>query len=126
MQEAVLKIKQLGPPPEGFEDDISPEDEGFPSEDVLDLWDEYEAAVVSISTPITWEEAEVLIQCCPTDHMAGIEWSLLHCIESCTGDARWDDPQELARYQKLIRECNSDMMREELSKRLEASLAKRP
>ena len=49
-----------------------PEDDGFPSDETLDLWDEYQDAVVSIRHPVTWEEAEILIKCCPTDHIAGI------------------------------------------------------
>lgn len=118
MQDAVLKIKKIGVPPEGFEDVTFPEDEGFPSEDILDLWDEYQAAVESIALPITWEEAEILIKCCPTDHMAGIEWSLLHCIESCTRGIQLEKPEEMERYKRLISECTSDMMREELLRRL--------
>lgn len=124
MQEAVLKIKKLGVPPKGFEDVTFPGNEGFPADEILDLWDEYQAAVESIRDPITWEEAEILIKCCPTDHMAGIEWSLLHCIESCTRGVRLENPEEIERYKRLISECNSDMMREELLKRLEASLSK--
>ncbi len=53
MQEAVLKIKELGAPPEGFESGTFPGDEGFPPEDILDLWDEYQAAIVSIRDPVT-------------------------------------------------------------------------
>lgn len=125
MQKAVLKIKELGAPPEGFEDVTFPGDEGFPSEDTLDLWDEYQAAVETICCPVTWEEAEILIKCCPTDHMAGIEWSLLHCIESCTKGVQLERPEEMERYQRLISGCNSDMMKKELLKRLEAYLSKR-
>lgn len=78
MQEAVLKLKDIGAPPEGFTDH-----DFFPSDEILVLWDEYMDAVQAINTPVTWEEAKILIKCCPTDRMAGIEWSLLHCIESC-------------------------------------------
>lgn len=76
MQEAILKIQAIGVPPEGFED------AGFPSEETLALWEGYQDAADSITRPITWEEAEILVQCCPTDHMSGIEWTVLHCIES--------------------------------------------
>ncbi len=120
MQEAVLKIKKLGVPPEGFADDTFPGDEEFPPDDILDLWDEYEDAVVSIRSPITWEEAEILIKCCPTDHMAGIEWTLLHCIESVPTETA----EELERYRNLVEQCNSDMMKEALLKRLESYLSK--
>jgi len=120
MQEAVLKIKELGVPPEGFSADTFPGEEEFPPDDILDLWDEYEDAVVSIRRPITWEEAKILIKCCPTDHMAGIEWTLLHCLESvCTETAK-----DLEQYRNLIEQCNSDMMKEALLKRLESYLSK--
>ena len=51
MQEAVLKVKELGAPPEGFEGDAFPGDEGFPSDEILDLWEEYQDAVDSITWP---------------------------------------------------------------------------
>ena len=117
IQEAVSKIQKLGIPPNGFEDVKFPGDNEFPSDETLDLWEEYETAVVSIHTPVTWEEAEILIKCCPVDHMAGIEWSLLHCMES---------PEEIARYKKLILECNSDMMKDLLLSRLDATISIHP
>jgi hypothetical protein len=113
MQEAVLTIKKLGPPPEGFENDVYPGDEGFPSDELLDLWEDYQEAVDSISRPVTWEEAEILIKCCPLDRMAGIEWSLLHCIESVFS------PDSLEDFRKLAEQCNSPMMKEMLLQRLE-------
>lgn len=112
MQEAVLKIQKLGVPPEGFEDAGFPEDEEFPSDETLDLWEEYQDAAASIIRPITWEEAEILIQCCPTDHMSGIEWTVLHCIESVFV------PEEAENFRKLIEKCNSDMMKSMLLERL--------
>ena len=117
MQEAVLKIQKLGVPPEGFEDGGCPEDDGFPSDETLDLWDEYQDAVVTIRQPVTWEEAQVLIKCCPVDRMAGVEWSLLHCIESCISN---ETPGELEKYKNLIKKCNSDMMKGMLLERLES------
>ncbi len=113
MQEAVLTIKKLGPPPEGFENDVYPGDEGFPSDELLDLWEDYQEAVDSISRPVTWEEAEILIKCCPLDRMADIEWSLLHCIESVFS------PDSLEDFRKLAEQCNSPMMKEMLLQRLE-------
>ncbi len=119
MQDAVLKIQKLGAPPEGFEDSGCPEDDGFPSDEILDLWDDYQDAVVAIRQPVTLEEAEVLIKCCPTDRMAGVEWSLLHCIESCISNRDLLDTQSgLEKYKNLIKKCNSDMMKEMLLERL--------
>ena len=119
MQEAVLKIKELGAPPEGLEDVAFPGDESFPSDETLDLWDEYQEAVDSITRPVTWEEAKILITCCPTDRKAGIEWSLLHCIESCIPGSDFEKiPQVMEKYKNLINTCNSDMMKEMLYMRL--------
>ena len=113
MQEAVLKIQKLGVPPEGFEDAGFPEDEGFPSDETLDLWEEYQDAAASIIRPITWEEAEILIKCCPTDHMAGIEWTILHCIENVFA------PEAVEDFRNLIEKCNSDMMKDMLLERIQ-------
>ena len=107
------KIKKIGVPPEGFADS-----EKFASEEPLDLWDDYQAAVDSISQPITWEEAQILIKCCPTDKMAGIEWTTLHSIESCGSDLI-KTLEGVEKYKNLINECNSDMMKEMLLERLE-------
>lgn len=83
------------------------------------IWDAYEDAVISIIQPVTWEEAEILITCCPTDRMAGIEWSLLHCIESCIPGSDFEkNPQVMEKYKNLINTCNSDMMKEMLYMRL--------
>ena len=102
MQQAVLKIKELGAPPEGFEDNVFPGDEGFPSD-----------AADSIVRPVTWEEAEILIKCCPTDHMAGIEWTILHCIENVFA------PEAVEDFRNLIEKCNSDMMKDMLLERIQ-------
>lgn len=123
MQKAVLKLQEIGVPPEGFGTAAFPGDDGFPADETLDLWDAYQAAVDSIRRPVTWEEAEILIQCCPVDHMAGIEWSLLHCIESCAANSDLlKNPEEAERYRSLIGRCNSEMMKETLLKRLENAL----
>lgn len=112
MQQSVLKVQELGAPPEGFES-------GKPSsKKAFRIWDEWMEAVTSIQKPVTWEEAEILIKCCPTDHMAGMEWTFLHCIESVCRT------EETERYQALIEQCNSDMMKHELLKRLENSQMK--
>ena len=107
MQKSVLKVQKLGAPPEGYES-------GNPSDKrAFRIWDEWIEAVTSIQKLVTWEEAEILIKCCPTDHMAGVEWTFLHCIESVFKS------EEVERYRTLIEQCNSEMMKHELTKRLE-------
>ena len=109
MQDAVLKIQKLGAPPEGFEDCDTDRDE-----DTYQLWDDWVDAVCAIQWPVTWEEAEVLIKCCPTDRMSGVEWTMLHCIESVP----METAEDLERYRDLVAQCNSDLMKEMLLDRL--------
>ena len=112
MQQSVLKVQEPGAPPEGYEGG-----KHFDKK-VFRIWDGWIEAVASIQKPVTWEEAEILIKCCPTDHMAGIEWTLLHCIESVY------KPEEIGQYRTLIEQCNSDMMKRELLRRLESKYKK--
>jgi len=108
MQDAVLKVQKLGVPPEGFEDC------GFDvDEEIGQLWDDWIEAVDAIQRPVTWEEAEILIKCCPTDHMAEVEWTMLHCIESVFR------PDAIEQFRSLIEKCNSDMMKDMLLQRLQ-------
>ena len=114
MQDAVLKIQKLGVPPEGFEDC------GFDvDEEIGQIWDDWIEAVCAIQRPVTWEEAEILIKCCPTEHMAEVEWTMLHCIESVPAETA----EELERYRNLVERCNSDMMKDMLLQRLQNYLA---
>jgi len=114
MQDAVLKVQKLGVPPEGFEDcglDVD--------EKVGQIWDDWIEAVDAIQRPVTWEEAEILIKCCPTEHMAEVEWTMLHCIESVFC------PDAIEQFRSLIEKCNSSMMKEMLLKRLQNYLGKK-
>ncbi len=45
--------------------------------------------------------------------MAGIEWTVLHCIESVFA------PEAIEDFQSLIEKCNSDMMKNMLLERLQ-------
>lgn len=47
-----------------------------------------------------------------------MEWTFLHCIESVYR------AEETERYQALIEQCNSDMMKHKLLRRLENSQMK--
>lgn len=111
MQDAVWKVQKLGVPPEGFEDC-----ETEYEEETYQLWDDWVDAVCAIQRPVTWEEAEILIRCCPTERMSGVEWTMLHCIESVLTKTT---AEELERYRKLVEQCNSDLMKKMLLERLE-------
>lgn len=107
MQDAVRKVQKLGVPPEGFEDNE------FPNEDTIQIWEEWVEAVDAIERPVTWEEAEILIKCSPIEHMSGVEWTFLHCIESVF------KPEATEDYRNLIAKCNSDMLKDMLFQRLQ-------
>jgi len=109
VQDVVLKIQKLGVPPKGFEDGTA---------DVAFDWDGWIEAVGAIKRPITWEEAEILIKCCPTEPMAEVEWTILHCIESIFC------PDAIEQFRSLIEKCNSDMMKDMLLQRLQNYLDK--
>ena len=116
MQAAVLKIQKLGVPLKGFEDwnpDID--------EKIARLWDDQVKAVDDIQRPVTWEEAEILIECCPTEPMSEVEWTMLHCIESVFHR----DTGKIEKYRNLIEKCNSSMMKELLLRRLQNYINKR-
>lgn len=67
MQKSVLKIQELGVPPKGFED------KGPHGRETIRIWDKWVEAATSIQRPVTWEEAEILIKCCPTERMAELK-----------------------------------------------------
>jgi hypothetical protein len=113
MQDAVLKVQKLGVPPEGFEDcglDVD--------EETCQIWKDWIEAVDAIQRPVTWEEAEILIECCPTEPMSEVEWTILHCIESVLR------PDMIEQYSNLIEKCNSNMMKDMLLLRFQNYLAK--
>lgn len=112
MQDAVLKVQKLGVPPKGFEDwnpDIN--------EEIVQLWNDWIKAVDDIQRPVTWEEAEILIKCCPVEPMSEVEWTMLHCIESVFNS------DTIEQYRSLIEKCNSSMMKAMLLQRLQNYIA---
>ncbi len=114
IQDAVLKVQKLGVPPEGFEDCGWDVDEG-----ISQIWDDWIEAVDAIQRPVTWEEAEILIECCPTEPMSEVEWTMLHCVESVFR------PDTIEQYRNLIEKCNSSMMKNMLLQRLQNYLDNR-
>lgn len=82
MQQSVLKVQEPGAPPEGYEGG-----KHFDKK-VFRIWDGWIEAVASIQKPVTWEEAEILIKCCPTNHMAGIDEEVLPMFDEVS---KWLD-----------------------------------
>lgn len=91
IQEKVEKLKLLGPMPDESSNDISGK-----------LVDEYADLINSVKKPISLEEAKILIKLFPPVALFGVEWSLLHLIESIYKDISYSE------YQELLNECNSE------------------
>lgn len=70
MQNAVLRLKQLGQMPSS-DNDVQDE-----------IIIEYQELLEKIHTPVTMEEASVLIDIFPKTELFGLEWSLLHVLET--------------------------------------------
>lgn len=98
MQDAIIKLKALGPMPDAVEDD--------PAEETVDMYDKL---LSKVKTPITQEEAEVLISLFPKGGMYGVEWELLKLVESYSAP----------NYRQLIADCPSDEWRETMQARLD-------
>ena len=79
------------------------------------LIDKYADLLGKITKPITLDEAHILIKLFPPTALYGIEWTLLHLIESVYPET------EFIKYKELINECNSVEFREMLVQRLNNS-----
>lgn len=70
MRKEVSELIKLGPMPDE-------------KEDIADgVIEKYEEVLHSISRPVSREEAEGLIQIFPEDGCFGLDWTLLHLIET--------------------------------------------
>ena len=49
------------------------------------FFEEFEQAIQEITTPLSSEEARVLVQLFPTASCQGLDWSLLHLVETTEG-----------------------------------------
>ena len=65
------------------------------------LVDEYADLLGKIVKPVTLDEAHILIKLFPPTALYGIEWTLLHLIESVYSEIK------SLEYRELINECNS-------------------
>ena len=83
------------------------------------LVDEYADLLGKIVKPITWDEAHILIKLFPPTALYGIEWTLLHLIESVYSEIK------SLEYRELINECNSTEFKKMLVQRLNNSQQKK-
>lgn len=83
------------------------------------LVDEYADLLGKIVKPITLDEAHILIKLFPPTALYGVEWTLLHLIESVYSEIK------SLEYRKLINECNSTEFKKMLVQRLNNSQQKK-
>lgn len=81
--------------------------------------DEYANLLGKISKPIALDEAHILIKLFPPTSLYGVEWILLHLIESVYSEI------EILEYRELINECNSAEYKRMLVQRLNNSQKKK-
>lgn len=103
VQEAIIKLKALGPMPDAVEDD--------PTEETIRMYDEL---LTKLKVPLTQAETEVLISIFPKSGMYGVEWELLKLVESYLIEA----PTRKV-YMEIITRCPSKEWRETMQIRLD-------
>lgn len=81
--------------------------------------DEYADLLGKIVKPVTLDEAHILIKLFPPTALYGIEWTLLHLIESVYSEIK------SLEYRELINECNSTEFKKMLVQRLNNSQQKK-
>lgn len=90
MQESIIKLEELGQ----MLDAVLYNPDG-------DVVDKYDVLLREVKQPISEEEAATLIKLFPASGMYGVEWALLHLVESFAVI----EPQK---YRTLIALCPSD------------------
>jgi len=95
----VLELKKMGRMPDESYDNID-----------VEIIDKYDELIETIVKPITKEEAEELILLFPEFGLYGVQWGLLHLIESLEIDR--------IEYLKIIKQCPSKEWRDMLINRL--------
>lgn len=89
------------------------------SQNNIELIEKYEALLCNIKAPINFYEAEILIQLFPEKGLFGLEWTLLHLIETLYNS------ENKEQYKNLIQKCPSKEWKEILIKGIENALTRR-
>jgi len=82
-----------------------------------ELFQKYEDLFSGFDSPVTWEEAEILITLFSQENLEynwDLDWSLLHLIETIF----IQNPEEIQKYRNLISKCPNPEFRETLKIRL--------
>jgi hypothetical protein len=99
----VTKLKELGVMP-NHDDSV---------EDIV--IENFESLLGSLGKSINKDEGEILIQIFPKESCYGLEWTLLHLVESLFTQINKSE------YEELILKCNSFEWKDSLLTRLEKS-----
>ena len=94
MRKEVLELKNIGRMPEG----------------ILSLIEKYDSLISNIESPISLEEAKVIISIFPEGFFYDLHWDLVRLIESFL----WQNEQQ---YLKIINQCLSEEWKEVLNTR---------
>ena len=101
MRKEVLELKDIGRmPTETLED----------TEGILSLIEKYDSLISNIESPISLEEAKVIISIFPEGFFYDLHWDLVRLIESFL----WQNEQQ---YLKIINQCLSEEWKEVLNTR---------
>ena len=101
MRKEVLELKNIGRmPTETLED----------TEGILSLIEKYDSLISNIESPISLEEAKVIISIFPEGFFYDLHWDLVRLIESFL----WQNEQK---YLKIINQCPSEEWKEVLNTR---------
>jgi len=101
MRKEVLELKNIGRmPTETLED----------TEGILSLIEKYDSLISNIESPISLEEAKVIISIFPEGFFYDLHWDLVRLIESFL----WQNEQQ---YLKIINQCLSEEWKEVLNTR---------
>ena len=98
----IKSITELGRIPDESDDSLSEE-----------LIDSYSDALEKIKKPVNYQEAKALVQIFPESGLYGIEWELLHLVESSLTQVSIEE------YKEVILLCPSDEWRSNMLIRFE-------
>lgn len=101
MRKEVLELKKIGRMPTETLEDI---------EGILSLIEKYDSLISNIESPISLEEAKVIISIFPEGFFYDLHWDLVRLIESFL----WQNEQQ---YLKIINQCPSEEWKEVLNTR---------
>ena len=101
MRKEVLELKKIGRMPTETLEDI---------ECILSLIEKYDSLISNIESPISLEEAKVIISIFPEGFFYDLHWDLVRLIESFL----WQNEQQ---YLKIINQCPSEEWKEVLNTR---------